>query len=122
MKKVGLLFHRSGRPPVVSHADVARTPSARAHGLRSRSGLSPCESMLFVWNGLTDDPFTMVGIHFPLDFVFLDRSSRIVDIRHRVPPGTPRVFARRLFQYAIELPAGFCDTHGISVGDWVSTT
>lgn len=119
-KFVKLVFCRSGVPLAVSHAEVARTPSARAHGLRGRHGLAPYESMLFVWSNLTNEPFTMAGVSFAIDFVFLDRAARIVDIARRVPPDTPRVTARTSFQYAIELPGGFCDANSISTGEYVS--
>jgi len=119
MKHMLLIFHTAVGTSV-SHATVARTPSARARGLRGRAGLMRNESMLFTWPHVTMDPFTMEGVTFPLDFVFVGPDSRVVDVRRDVQPGVPKVTSRRPFMYAIELPAGFAANNSIVMGTRVS--
>ena len=76
--------------------------------------------MLFAWPHVTMDPFTMEGVTFPLDFVFVSPDSRVVDVRRNVQPGVAKVMSRRPFMYAIELPAGFAEKNSIVMGTRVS--
>lgn len=54
------------------------------------------------------------GMRFPLDLVFLDRDSRILAVRERVPPwsivGCPGA------RVTVELAAGSIDSLGIAIG------
>lgn len=111
-----VLFDRAPRPPVATQALVARTPRARARGLYGSGPLGPHDSMLFAWPLLVNEPFTMSGMLFPLDFVFLNQGGVVVDVATGVPPGVAVVRSRVPFQYALELPAGFVKTHGVEVG------
>lgn len=105
-----------GHGRAVSHALLARTPSARARGLRGRTFLLPHESMLFAWPSPVIESFTMAGVPFPLDLVLLDRAGTVNGIARNMKPHVGGAMPRIPFQYAIELPAGFLARHRVAVG------
>jgi uncharacterized membrane protein (UPF0127 family) len=115
MKHMLLIFHTVAGTSV-SHATVARTPSARARGLRGWAGLTPNESMLFAWPSPVIESFTMKGVPFPLDLALLDQSGTVNGIVLNMKPYVGGAMPHIPFQYAIELPAGFLARHRVAVG------
>ena len=61
----------------------ARTPWERARGLLGRDGLLPDTCMGFA----RCRALHTIGMRFPLDILFTDRSGNPVKVLHRVPPG-----------------------------------
>jgi uncharacterized membrane protein (UPF0127 family) len=101
---------------------VADTQATRAKGLSGHAPLLPTEGMLFVFDQPTYPGMWMKDMLFPIDIVWLDQNSIIVDIKDSVGPETyPQVFAPRAKSlYVVELPAGFAKRHEIKIGDQVT--
>ena len=79
---------------------LARPMPQRGEGLL----LTPCRSI------------HMVGMRYPLDVAFLDRTGAVVAIYASVAPGlTTR--GHRKAAHALELPAGSLEESGTMVGD-----
>ena len=79
---------------------LARPRPQRGEGLL----LTPCRSI------------HMVGMRYPLDVAFLDRTGAVVAIYASVAPGlTTR--GHRKAAHALELPAGSLEESGTMVGD-----
>ncbi len=113
---------------LVIEAEVARTPEERAQGLSGRPALSENAGMLFVFQEERRPAFWMKGMRFPLDFIWISRDRRVVDITRDVPPpepGTPDN-ALPLYQpaepvlYVLEVNAGIVGEMGLRVGDAVT--
>jgi uncharacterized protein len=84
--------------------------TARMRGLLGRDGLAPGEGML-----INPAPSVhMFFMRFPLDVVFLDRSSRVVRVVHGLRPW--RTAGARKAVAALELPAGTAARHGLGAG------
>jgi uncharacterized protein len=61
-----------------------------------------------------------------LDMMFVDSSSRIVDIKENVPPceqdECPTYPSQEPAQYVLEVNAGFAQKNGVKVGDQLATS
>ena len=94
--------------------EVADTPELRERGLMGRENLPACCGMIFT--DLTGGFFWMKGCKIPLDIVFIDDNGEVsLKYSMKADNGLKR------YRYgdestAIELPYGFCDTHGIDIG------
>lgn len=107
--------------------EVADTPRLRARGLRGRPYLPEREGMLYIPDGPVAGPFWTKGMQFPLDFIWVGRDCRVVDLATYVDahrPGTPdndipRYRSYPIAAYALEVNAGEVDRFRIRVGDKV---
>ena len=101
---------------------VAVSQAARTRGLHGRPAVAPTDGMLFLFE--TEAPvMTMTGMLTALDFIFLDRTGKILMLAPDVHPGVPRVTAKGLpARYVLELGPGFLRQtgHGTQVGDTLS--
>lgn len=101
---------------------IAATPSARRVGLSETSRLAFGEGMLFVHGSQATYTYWMKGMSFPLDIVFIDSEGEITTIHHAPIPeqleGNGQFSGRG--QYVLEVPRGYTNTTGISVGDCVA--
>ena len=117
---------RIGR--LVIQAELARTAEERALGLGGRDAMAPDAGMLFVFPQEHVPVFWMQGMRFPLDFIWISRDGRVVDLTEEVPPpapGTPDAELPRYTPsapvlYALEVNAGVIDQAGVEVGDTVA--
>jgi len=102
-------------------AVVRATPSERSVGLMYRKKrLADDEGMLFAMDEDTDHSFWMKNTFIPLDMLFIDRDGVIVGILPDVQPLTRQ--SRRVgkpSRFVLELDAGFCDRHKVTVGQRV---
>ncbi len=113
---------------LVIEAEVARTSEERAQGLSGRSALPESAGMLFVFQEERRPGFWMKGMRFPLDFIWISRDRRVVDITRDVPPPEPGTLdgALPLYQpaepvlYVLEVNAGIVGEAGLRVGDAVT--
>lgn len=106
--------------------EIADTPQARAQGLADRDSLPQTQGMLFLWD---DNPgavtFTMAGMRFPLDIIFIDSSQKIIHIARSLPACPMRQGCRLAApptdaQYVLEINAGLAAQYDITTGDLVS--
>ena len=89
-------------------------------GLGYRSQLPAGQGMLFLMPEVATQVFCMRGMEFAIDILWLV-PGRVVGLEKNVSPQ----FAGDLtspepVNYVLEVPAGFCDQHGVKVGDQVS--
>ncbi len=107
--------------------EVAKTNEERERGLSGRTSLDVSSGMLFVFTEAGYTPkFWMKGMLIPIDIVWI-KDGKIVKIDKSVPvekEGTPenkyKTYSAGSVNYVLEVNAGFCNTHKISVGDTVS--
>ena len=107
--------------------EVADTQLLRERGLTGRRYLEERSGMLFIPAGPYVGDYWMKGMLFPLDFIWIGRDCRVVDLTVYAsvpPPGTPDDEIRRYRSYpsagyTLEVNAGEVDRFGIRVGDRV---
>jgi len=93
---------------------LANTFLKRAIGLLNRSSLRPGEGLL-----LHDcHGIHTVGMRFPIDVIFLDKSLRVMRLAQQVRPFRIGPAAKDAV-YVLELPAGVIDDTKTEVGDQV---
>ena len=101
--------------------DLALTPNERAKGLMYRkTALGPDKGMLFIMDANEDHGFWMKNTYIPLDMIFITEQSVVAGMVESAEPLTRT--SRKcgaLSRYVLEVDAGTCKRHGISVGDTV---
>ena len=113
---------------LVVEAEVAGTPEERGQGLSGRSSLPDDGGMLFVFQEEGQPGFWMRAMRFPLDFIWISRDGRVVDLTEDVPPPEPGVLDEELprylpdapILYVLEVDAGVIRQSGVQVGDVVT--
>ena len=108
---------------VTVRVEVAVTGEEQTRGLSGRPGLRPGTGMLFAYPAPAFRSMWMLGMRFPLDFLWI-REGRIVDLFEHIPPPRsgeqPRtVTSPEPAQYVLEVPAGFIRAHGLRRGEAV---
>jgi uncharacterized membrane protein (UPF0127 family) len=99
-------------------AEVVFSPEKLYLGLSRRPNLPEGRGMLFIMPGTEVQTFCMRDMRFPLDFLWL-AAGRVAGITRNVSPRDQQASycSPVPVQYVLEVPAGFCDRHGIKVGD-----
>jgi len=94
--------------------EIARGDSARARGLMDRTSLPNRGGMLFFDESERDQTFWMKNTLIPLDIIFIDADSQVVNVgKNTRPLSEDRVSSTAPAQYVLEVKAGFADTYGI---------
>lgn len=125
-------------PPVVTiqtaqgkvsvYVELAETDAARRQGLADREKLPATHGMLFSWSGRELQPtFTMAGMRFPLDIIFVNSDGTIASIAENLPAcperrGCQLVQAPKRIASVLEVNAGFSRRHGVTAGNVVILT
>lgn len=101
--------------------EVADEASERMQGLSGRDSLGKYEGMLFVHRQPGLYSFTMSGMRFPLDFVWIDENKTIVDITTNVPhsQGISGLQPSSLVVYVLEVNAGTVNEQAWQIGQTV---
>ena len=90
-------------------------------GLMFRQHLPWNAGMLFAFNSEEPRSFWMKNTLIPLDMIFVDDNSEIVDIIENVPPceqdPCPVYPSEQPAQYVLEVNAGFVQQNAVQVGD-----
>ena len=104
--------------------EVADTPESRALGLGGRDAMAPDAGMLFDLGETRIPSFSMRGMRFPLDIIWIDGDMRVQGIEADVPhePGVPPAelasYAPDIaVRYVLELNAGMAAEIGLEPGD-----
>jgi len=97
---------------------LAQTNAEITKGLGGKDGLKENEGMLFVFNKPDRYGFWMKDMKFSIDIVWIE-NNKVIFIQKSVSPETyPESFLpTEPASMVLELQSGFCDTHGVSVGD-----
>jgi len=102
----------------VLRLEVAANPTTRACGLSYRKSLAPDHGMLFVVPEPEALHLWMRDVRIPLSIAFLDEAGLVVDIQEAKPAQRQEHYvAPEPVTYAIEVNAGWFETHQIAVGD-----
>jgi len=92
----------------------------RSRGLSGRSSLSDYEGMLFIFQNEVNNPFWMKDMLIPLDILFIDSDSNIIDIKENQQPCSsnycPSIYSKENFMYVLEVNSGFCANNDIEDG------
>ncbi len=100
--------------------EIADTPREIAAGLMNRRSMPDTSGMLFIFKHIRPWFFWMRNTHIPLDMIFVDKDMQIVMIEKNTKPlSDERIPLHRDTLYTIEVKAGFCDKHGIDIGDFI---
>lgn len=100
--------------------ELALTDEQKAVGLMFRDVLPANHGMLFLFEREDYLPFWMKNTLIPLDFIWLDASGTVVDVKASVPPckldPCPSYKPSRPARAMLELPAGQAAAHGVKPG------
>ena len=98
--------------------ELAQTGAQRERGLMYRPELAPDAGMLFIFTTPEHASFWMHNTQVPLDMVFAGSDLRVIGIIPDTEPySDARLEVNGESQYVLEVNAGFCKAHGVSVGD-----
>jgi YVTN family beta-propeller protein len=97
-----------------------------ARGLMFRKHLPWNAGMLFAFDDEEPRGFWMKNTLIPLDMIYVDSSSKIIDIKENVPPckqeeECPTYPSKEPAQYVLEVNAGFVEEKGVKIGDRLAT-
>ena len=120
----------SDRDTVIVRAELALSSEQKTLGLMERRRLSENAGMLFVYDSMqpADAGFWMYRTRIPLDIAFIDSAGVIRAIlamlpcETTIPQGCATYPPNVPYRYALEVNAGFFQTHGIAVGDTLLLT
>lgn len=98
--------------------EVADNNQKRAQGLMYRSSLPADAGMLFIHDAEEIQSFWMKNTFIPLDMIFVNSAKEIVTIHvNTTPVSETNYISTNPALYVVEVNAGFCNQHKISVGD-----
>lgn len=103
----------------VLEVEIADTPSKWAKGLMYRSNLPEGKGMLFIYPKAMRLSFWMKNTLIPLSIAFFDDDRTVINILDMDPPIGKTLIKYRSTapaQYALEVPQGWFDKHGIKRG------
>jgi len=111
-----VVYSQNGTPIQVS-VEIVATPEKRSFGLMYRKDLPESHGMLFLFPREQPLSFWMKNTPLPLDIIFINAAHTIVSIaanttpfsEEPLPSGPPA-------QFVLEVNAGFCQRHDITVG------
>jgi len=117
-KKVVMRIHdgKTGKAKCAAFVEIANTPELRRIGFSKRASIGKMDGMFFDCHG----PFWMKDVEFPLDLCYVDSDGRITEkTAMALDKDGKNLYPRTKSASvsAIELPYGFCDKHGIGIGD-----
>lgn len=97
--------------------EIATDEASRARGLAGRASLAPGTGLLFVWPADVRVPFTVRGMRFAIDLVWLARDGRVLGAARDLVPGSPlAVAAPAPYRAALETRAGLVRAWGVGPG------
>ncbi len=103
--------------------ETAKTDQERQRGLSGRNNLAENSGMLFILPQRKIQPFWMLNMKFPLDFVWV-RENKVVTVHQNVPAPAEAESGRLItvkpdqpVDYVLEINAGKADSCEIEVGD-----
>lgn len=110
-------LNRTRQTVLVDKGVVAASVWARLRGLLGHRPLRPGEGLLL----RGEKAIHTIGMSFPIDVLFLDRSGRVVHLHHSMVPLRASPFVFRAAD-VLEMPAGTLERTGTRVGDEIELT
>ena len=103
------------------YPEIAQTQAEKQKGLMERTRLMQGQGMLFVYDEETRPAFWMKNMRMPLDFLWLDKHGKVVDVQENVREcqslDCPTLESRLPVQYVLEVSAGEIQKLGVHIGD-----
>ena len=100
--------------------EVADSEAERQKGMMFRPRFGPDEAMLFVFVSDANVAFWMKNSYVDLDLAFIRSDGSIVQTERMRAYNEEPVFSREPVRFALEVPAGWLEAHGIAVGTKVA--
>lgn len=95
--------------------EIAQDAEARQTGLMYRRKMTLNQGMLFLFDDAAERSFWMANTPLPLDIMFVDPDSQVINIAKRTKPlSRESVTSTGPAQYVVEVRGGFSDRFGIS--------
>ncbi|MBN1618368.1 DUF192 domain-containing protein [Candidatus Dojkabacteria bacterium] len=106
------------------YVEEARTVAEVTQGLMYRTELCDKCGMLFYFDYDNQSGFWMKNCEISLDIVFIDKTGKIVDIKHSFEPChsayCPSYSPSSPYRYVLEVNGGWCNEHGVTIGNKVT--
>lgn len=128
----GTQFRKDGELAVVSSGgipkarfdiEIASSEQASMQGLMYRESMDASQAMLFDPEGLANTPFWMKNTYIPLDIIFIDDDSRIINIVENTRPfSEEQIYSDGIYRYVLEINAGLSGKYGLTPGDKIEWT
>jgi uncharacterized membrane protein (UPF0127 family) len=96
--------------------EVASTQAQLQKGMMFREKIGPDEAMLFVLQREDDQAFWMKNTLVDLDLAYIQADGTIFQIEPMTARNVEPVWSRLPARYALEVPAGWVEAHGVRVG------
>ncbi|MGB2754031.1 MAG: DUF192 domain-containing protein [Phycisphaerae bacterium] len=100
--------------------EVADSEAERQKGMMFRPRLGPDEAMLFVFASDSNPAFWMKDSYMDLDLAFIRSDGSIVQTERMRAYNEELIFSREPVRFALEVPAGWLEAHGIALGTKVA--
>lgn len=109
-----------GNPIIKIDIEIADNEYERQLGLMNRESMEQMQGMLFIFPQERMQSFWMLNTMFSLDILFINSNKEIVTIHKNTTPLSEQSYpSSEPAIYVLEVNAGFCDEHGINLGDKV---
>jgi hypothetical protein len=119
--KLAFLEKNSKKLIITIDIEIADNDFERTRGLMYRHSLPENAGMLFIFEKSGPLSFWMRNTYIRLDIIFADEKKQIVSIQKKTEPlSYTAIQSTKKAKYVVEVNAGFCDRHGIKVGDWIT--
>jgi len=100
--------------------EIADTAQKRSFGLMYRRDLPELHGMLFLFPDEEPVSFWMKNTPLPLDIIFINAGRTVVGIAQNTTPFSEKPLpSGGPAQFVLEVNGGFCQRHGVAVGDRV---
>ena len=119
-KKEGELYLVKAAGDTIRKIDIeiADIESERTIGLMHRWSMPDTQGMLFIFEGEEPRSFWMHNTLMGLDILYIKEDGTIESIaKYCVPKSDKSIPSKGPALYVLELIEGFCDIHGVEVGD-----
>ena len=117
-QKLETAMVRVGEAPL--RVEVADSEAERQKGMMFRPRFGPDEAMLFVFVSDSNVAFWMKNSYADLDLAFIRSDGSIVQTERMRAYNEEPVFSREPVRFALEVPAGWLEAHGIAIGTKVA--
>lgn len=117
------ILSSGGIPKARFDIEIASSEQASMQGLMYRESMDESQAMLFDPEGLANTPFWMKNTYIPLDIIFIDDDSRIMNIVENTRPfSEERIYSDGIYRFVLEINAGLSGQFGLTPGDKVEWT
>ena len=115
-----LCISRADGGMLAVQAELAVKAEERNWGFMERRDIPDGTGMLFVFEKDQLLSFWMKNTPHPLSIAYIDSKGEIADILDMTPYSLESIRSSRSVRYALEVPQGFFEANGVSVGDRVT--